>query len=65
MSIRGTTNALEAIALALARIIEILAPILMQMVFGAVKGFTMAASNTQAIKKQKEKLKELSNKDEI
>ena len=63
MSIRTTTNVLEA--LALVRVVEILAPILMSMVVGSVKGFTMAAANTQAIRKKKEMLKQLSDKDEI
>lgn len=65
MSIRSTTNILEAVAIGLVRFIEITTPILMAVVIGAVKGFTNAAANTQAIKKGKEKLNQLSDKDKI
>ena len=65
MDVEKVTAVLEGISIALSRIIIIIAPILAAIIIGAVTSGASALSNTSAVKKKVDVLKQLTDQDKI
>jgi hypothetical protein len=65
LDVEKLTAILEGISIALSRIIVIIAPILAAIIIGAATAGASALSNTSAVKKKVNDLKQLTNQDKI
>jgi len=65
LDVEKVTAILEGISIGLSRIIVIIAPILAAIIIGAVTAGASALSNTSAVKKKVDDLKQLTNQDKI